>query len=85
MEMNKMVKQAEVFNIRDQQLAEKQQLRKKKFEEIKKLDVMMEMDRLNRIKKEEMKQAGKRKLEDFGRQVIIRQIEENYIKKLKVK
>ncbi len=55
---------------------------KKKFEETKKLDGIMEIERLKKVRIENEKEIAQRKEEIKGKKIIIKQIEENYIKRL---
>lgn len=51
--MNQMVLYSKVVTIRDKQLQENQRLEKEYVDEQKKLDLMMEIERLKLLKKEE--------------------------------
>ena len=58
---------------------------KKEFSEIKKWDKIMALENLKKIKREEEKEFNFRKKVLEGRKTIIRQIERNYVKRLKKK
>ena len=47
--MNRLIKEAKVFNLRDKQLEDKKQKEIQKIQEIKKLDAMMELERLKKV------------------------------------
>ena len=57
--MNQMVLYAKVVTIRDKQLEENKQLEQEWLEEQKKLDLMMEIERLKILKEEEERENRK--------------------------
>ncbi len=69
--------------VREKQLEEKKNAMIKEIEEIKRLDLIMEVNRLKKVKEEEEKEQKKRELELAGRRVIIDQINNNHLKRLK--
>ncbi len=74
--MNQMVLYSKVVTIRDKQLEENKQLEKEYLEEQKKLDLMMEIERLKVLKEEEEREVRKHEARKQGAQVIIDQIQE---------
>lgn len=81
--MNQMVLYSKVVTIRDKQKEENMRLEKEYVEEQKKLDLMMEIERLKLLKKEEefeVEKAGQRKR---GAQVIIDQIQDRTHQRMK--
>lgn len=82
-EMNKMVAYAKTVTIRDRQLQEKQELWEDYKAEEKKKDLIMEVERLKLIKQLEEEQERKKQEVIRGHQVIIEQIKEREIERLK--
>ena len=74
--MNQMVLYSKVVTIRDKQLEENKQLEKEYLEEQKKLDLMMEIERLKVLKEEEEREVRKHEARKQGAQVIVDQIQE---------
>lgn len=83
--MNQMVNYAKCVTVRDKQLIEKQRILQQKIEEEKRLDLMMEVERLRKIKEAEETQAVKKVEVKKGRDVIIDQMKERELKRLKFK
>ena len=69
--------------VREQQLTEKREALKQNIEEVKRLDLIMEVGRLKKVRDEEEKERRRRELEKEGRRVIIDQIQDNHLKRLK--
>jgi hypothetical protein len=69
--MNQMVLYSKVVTIRDKQLEENKKLEQEYIEEQKKLDLMMEIERLKALKVEEEREAKKVVQRYKGKQVII--------------
>ncbi|CAF1525130.1 unnamed protein product [Rotaria magnacalcarata] len=75
--LNELILNAKCHAIRDAQLLEKQQIKKEMAEEDKRLDMMMEIERLNALKiQEEIEQRRHVQAKD-GASMILKQIEEN--------
>lgn len=72
--MNQMVLYSKVVTIRDKQKEENMRLEKEFVEEQKKLDLMMEIERLKLLKKEEEFEVNKASQRKRGAQVIVDQI-----------
>ena len=69
--MNQMVLYSKVVTIRDKQLEENKRLEQEWVEEQKKLDLMMEIERLKVLKEEEEREARKAQARKKGAQVIV--------------
>jgi|TARA_B110000305_G_C18821444_1_gene351562 hypothetical protein len=69
--MNQMVLYSKVVTIRDKQLEENKRLEQEWIEEQKKLDLMMEIERLKVLKEEEHREARKQVARNKGAQVIV--------------
>jgi hypothetical protein len=78
-----MVLYSKVVTIRDKQLNENKQLEQEWVEEQKKLDLMMEIERLKVLKREEEVEAKKVDQRLKGKQIIIDQIQERTIQRMK--
>lgn len=72
--MNQMVLYSKVVTIRDKQLEENKMLEQEWVQEQKKLDLMMEIERLKVLKEEEEREAKKAEARKKGAQVIVDQI-----------
>ena len=81
--MNQMVLYSKVVTIRDKQLEENKKLEQEYIEEQKKLDLMMEIERLKALKVEEEREAKKVVQRYKGKQVIIDQIQERTLHRMK--
>ena len=83
--VDKIVLYARVSTVRDQQLKERKELDKifKKKEE--KIDLMVEIERLNELKNMEEKNKSLQEMKKEGKKVILDQIEENKKMRLKQK
>lgn len=77
--MNQMVLYSKVVTIRDKQLQENKRLEQEWIEEQKKLDLMMEIERLKVLQEEEEREIRKVVARKAGAQVIIDQIQERTI------
>ena len=69
--MNQMVLYSKVVTIRDKQLNENKRLEEEWKEEQKKLDLMMEIERLKVLQEEEEREVRKAQARKQGAQVII--------------
>jgi ribosomal protein L4 len=69
-----MVLYSKVVTIRDKQINENKRLEQEWIEEQKKLDLMMEIERLKVLKEEEEREAKKAVQRIKGKQVIVDQI-----------
>ena len=81
--MNQMVLYSKVVTIRDKQLEENQRLESEYVEEQKKLDLMMEIERLKLLKKEEEFEVRKAAQRKHGAQVIVDQIQDRTHQRMK--
>lgn len=82
-QMNQMVLYSKVVTIRDKQLDENKKLESEWVEEQKKLDLMMEIERLKVLKEEEEREVRKAGARKQGAQVIVDQIQERTIQRMK--
>ena len=82
-QMNGMMLYSKVVTIRDKQLEENKRLEAEWIEEQKKLDLMMEIERLKVLKEEEEREAKKVVQRLRGKQVIVDQIQERTIQRMK--
>lgn len=82
-QMNQMVLYSKVVTIRDKQLEENKRLEQEWIEEQKKLDLMMEIERLKVLQEEEEREVRKAQARKQGAQVIIDQIQERTIQRMK--
>lgn len=82
-QMNQMVLYSKVVTIRDKQLEENKRLEAEWIEEQKKLDLMMEIERLKVLQEEEEREIRKVHARKAGAQVIIDQIQERTIQRMK--
>lgn len=78
-----MVLYSKVVTIRDKQLEENKKLEGEWIEEQKKLDLMMEIERLKVLKEEEEREVRKAAARKQGAQVIVDQIQERTIQRMK--
>jgi len=69
--MNQMMLYSKVVTIRDKQLEENKQLEKEWIDEQKKLDIMMEIERLKQCQEQEEREKRKKEAQLRGAQVII--------------
>jgi len=81
--MNQMVLYSKVVTIRDKQLNENKQLEAEWIEEQKKLDLMMEIERLKGLKVAEEREAIRMQARRKGALVIVDQIQEREIERIK--
>ena len=81
--MNQMVLYSKVVTIRDKQLLENQRLEEEYVAEQKKLDLMMEIERLKLLKNEEEFEVKKAEQRKRGAQVIIDQIQDRTHQRMK--
>ena len=78
-----MVLYSKVVTIRDKQIGENKKLEQEWVEEQKKLDLMMEIERLKVLKMEEEREAKKAEMRIRGKQVIVDQIQERTLQRMK--
>lgn len=83
--MNKMVMYAKCVTIRDKQLEQKKHLHESMKVQEKRKDLMMEVDRLKKIKYYEEQEKFKKEEQKKGHMVIIDQIKERELIRLKDK
>jgi len=81
--MNQMVLYSKVVTIRDKQLEENKCLEKEWIEEQKKLDLMMEIERLKALKVHEEREVVRQDARRKGAMVIVDQIQEREIERIK--
>jgi hypothetical protein len=81
--MNQMVLYSKVVTIRDKQLQENKELEYEWVEEQKKLDLMMEIERLKGLKVAEEREAVRMHARRNGAIVIVDQIQEREIERIK--
>jgi len=81
--MNQMMLYSKVVTIRDKQLEENKRLEQEWIDEQKKLDLMIEIERLKVLKEEEEREAKKAVQRLRGKQVIVDQIQERTIQRMK--
>jgi len=81
--MNQMVLYSKVVTIRDKQLEENKRLEQEWIEEQKKLDLMMEIERLKVLKEEEEREVRKHAARKVGARVIVDQIQERTLQRMK--
>lgn len=81
--MNQLILYAKVATIRDRQLDEKKNIREQKKVEEKRKDLMLEVDRLKKIKYYEELEKKKKEELIAGRSVIIDQIKERELQRLR--
>jgi hypothetical protein len=82
-QMNQMVLYSKVVTIRDKQLEENKKLEEEWINEQKKLDLMMEIERLKVLKEEEEREIRKANARRKGAEVIVDQIQERTIQRMK--
>ena len=80
--MNQLINYAKCATVREKQIEEKDRIVKQKIDEIKRIDLMMEIDRLKAIEDAEAKAASKKEEEYKGKAVIIDQIKEREIDRM---
>lgn len=81
--MNQMVLYSKVVTIRDKQLNENKRLESEWVEEQKKLDLMMEIERLKVLKEEEEREVRKHAARKQGAKVIVDQIQDRTLQRMK--
>lgn len=84
-QINQLAASAQVAAIRDQQLKEKKEIYKSKVEEIKRLDLVMEIERVKGLKEEAEREQKRAEEARAGRAVIVDQIKLNHMRRLKEK
>ena len=81
--MNKMTLYAKVVTVRDKQLEENKQLESEWLAEQKRLDIMMEIERLKALKAEDEREKLRAEAQRRGAAVIIEQIREREVQRVK--
>ena len=81
--MNQMCFYSKVVTVRDKQLIESKQLEKEWVDEQKKLDIMMEIERLKGLNEEQLREQRRFEARKRGAQVIIDQIGERHQDRIK--
>lgn len=81
--MNQMMLYSKVVTVRDKQLQENKLLEQEWIEEQKKLDMMMEIERLKVLKEEEERELNKAAARKKGAQVIVDQIQERNVQRMR--
>ena len=81
--MNQMVLYSKVVTIRDKQLEENKRLEQDWIEEQKRLDLMMEIERLKGLQADEERSVARAAAQKRGAAVIIDQIKEREVQRMK--
>ena len=81
--MNQIVFYSKVVTVRDKQLEESKILEQEYIEEQKKLDLLMEIERLKALRAEEERDKQRKQARLVGAQVIVDQIAERYQQRVK--
>jgi hypothetical protein len=81
--MNQMMLYSKVVTIRDKQLQESKRLEQEWLEEQKRLDLMMEIERLKSLKLQEEREVKRKEAQKLGSLVIIDQIKERELDRIK--
>lgn len=81
--MNKMVFYSKVVTIRDKQLEEMKDREQDWVKEQKKLDIMMEIERLKVCQEQEDREIKKKQAQKMGAQIITNQIQERHLERIK--
>jgi hypothetical protein len=81
--MNQMMLYSKVVTIRDRQLEEQKALESEWIDEQKRLDIMMEIERLKSLKMQEEREVEKARALKQGSLVIIDQIKERELERIK--
>lgn len=74
---------SKVVTIRDKQLEEQKRLEQEWIEEQKRLDIMMEIERLKSLKMQEEREVQRKHAQKQGSLVIIDQIKERELERIK--
>ncbi len=82
-QMNQMMLYSKVVTIRDRQLEEAKRLEQEWIEEQKRLDLMMEIERLKSLKLQEEREVTRKAAQKQGSLVIIDQIKERELERIK--
>ena len=80
--LNELILNAKCHAIRDAQLIEKVEIKKEQLEEEKRLDELMENDRIRTLKEYEEREVRKREERLKGAEILKNQIEENKMTQL---
>lgn len=81
--MNQMMLYSKVVTIRDKQKEEQKRLEEEWIEEQKRLDLMMEIERLKSLKMQEEREIQRKQAQKQGSLVIIDQIKERELERIK--
>ena len=84
-QMDTLMMHAKVSTIRDRQLEERKGMEQMYLNKEKRLDTMMELERLKEIQFQEMKEKEIKRQQKEGANIIIEQIKENEVERLKKK
>ena len=84
-DMNKMVAYAKAVTIRDRQLNQKKEIWEEFKDQEKKKDLLMEVERLKKLRQYEEEDRARKQLAEKGREVIVEQIKEREIERLRIK
>ena len=82
--MNAMMLYSKVVTIRDKQLEEQKRLEDDWLQEQKRLDLMMEIERLKTLKMQEEREVERKEAQKQGSLVIVDQIKEREIERIKI-
>ena len=83
--MNHFVFNAKCVQIRDKQLKQKKEIYEMEKNRIKKMDLMIEVERLKKVRDAARLVEGKREENLKGRMVIVKQIKDNHMKRMRQK
>ena len=81
--MNQMVMYSKIVTIRDKQLEENKMLEQEWVDEQKKLDLMMEIERLKSLQEQDEREQRRKEALKRGQQVIVDQIKERELERLR--
>ena len=81
--MNQMMLYSKVVTIRDKQKEEQKRLEEEWIEEQKRMDIMMEIERLKSLKMQEEREIQRKQAQKQGSLVIIDQIKERELERIK--
>lgn len=82
--MNHLILQAKIVTIRDAQLVEKQEIKDSWKQEEKRKDLLLELERLKKVKYYDELEVEKKKILREGSSVVIDQIKERQLERLKI-
>lgn len=82
-QMNQMVMYSKIVTVRDKQKEESKQLEEEWIREQKRLDIMMEIERLKSLQEQEERECRRADARKLGAQVIVEQIKEREQERIK--